>query len=613
MWFKLTFIVLLISGLTTGSTFAQEKAAKTDSTKIYRNIENFSKKGKFTKFMYGLFFKPVKTGTDKKVSKKKAYKKLIQKPYSTFEGKTIRYIKIETLDPFGYSIGDTIVPSRNFLSRAGNNLHLKSQPITIRNLLLIRQNQPFDSLLVKESERLVRKQGYVHDVSFFVKSVSKNSDSVDVFIRELDNWSIIPKIKTTPSSFTIDVLDKNFAGLGHEFRNVYKWNHVTGQDAYNAKYYVPNIRNTFINTTLLYGIDENENFVKGLAVDRPFFSPFAKWAAGMSFSQLFRNDSLRTSDSVFVSQRFKYNTQDYWAGNSMQIFKGNTEYFRTTNFISTVRFLRIRYLEKPIEIIDTLHVYSNEDFYLAGLGISTRKYVMDKYIFNFGLTEDVPIGKVYSLTGGYQVKNNVGRLYLGARISHGDYYEWGYLSSNFEYGSFFRASHTEQGVVIAGVNYFTGLKEIGKWKFRQFAKVQFTFGLNRSASDSLTLKDGYGLDGFNSNGLTGTHRALLGFQIQSYAPWSFIGFRFGPYINCSLGMLGNAATGFDKSKLFSQIGIGVLIKNDYLVINTFQVSIAFYPSIPGVGQDVFKLNSFKTADFGFRDFEIGKPAIVNFQ
>jgi len=59
--------------------------------------------------------------------------------------------------------------------------------------------------------------------------------------------------------------------------------------------------------------------------------------------------------------------------------------------------------------------------------------------------------------------------------------------------------------------------------------------------------------------------------------------------------------------------LGVLIKNDYLVINTFQLSIAFYPTIPGLGSDILKTNSFKTTDFGFKDFEIGKPAPVSFQ
>jgi len=65
--------------------------------------------------------------------------------------------------------------------------------------------------------------------------------------------------------------------------------------------------------------------------------------------------------------------------------------------------------------------------------------------------------------------------------------------------------------------------------------------------------------------------------------------------------------------LYSQIGLGVLIKNEHLVINTFQLSIAYYPMIPGHGQNIVKVNSFRSADFGFQDFEIGKPSVVLFE
>jgi hypothetical protein len=78
-------------------------------------------------------------------------------------------------------------------------------------------------------------------------------------------------------------------------------------------------------------------------------------------------------------------------------------------------------------------------------------------------------------------------------------------------------------------------------------------------------------------------------------------------------MLADPSTGFKNSQIYSKIGIGVLIKNNYLVFNSFQISIAFYPNIPGIGRSVFKTNSFKTADFGFDDFEIGKPATVLYQ
>ena len=80
-----------------------------------------------------------------------------------------------------------------------------------------------------------------------------------------------------------------------------------------------------------------------------------------------------------------------------------------------------------------------------------------------------------------------------------------------------------------------------------------------------------------------------------------------------MALLGVPETGFRKSRVYSQFGIGLLIKNEYLVFNYFQVSIAFYPYIPEEGDGIFKINPNSTTDFGFSDFEPGKPAITRYQ
>jgi len=591
--------------ITNGYAFAQNQTEPRDTTLLYENIETYSERNKFTQLMFRLFFKPVAPFN----ASLKPQARLKQAPYSTFEGKTIRHIHILTLDPFGNSIGDTISGSLNFLTRTGNKMHVKTQVSTIRNLLLFRQGHVFDSLLVKESERLVRNSTYITDVSFYVLATAENSDSVDLYIRELDKWSIIPGGRISSTRMVFKLREENFAGLGHEFRNSLVWNHATSNYAFQTKYHVPNFRNTFINSTLQYGTDENGNFVKRFAIDRPFFSPFARWAAGINIAQHLRKDSVWAGNYM----QFKYNAQDVWAGNSIRIFRDNTEYSRSTNLISAARIIRIRYLEQPLPEVDTLQYYTNENFYLASIGISTRQYVQDKYIFKFGITEDVPVGRVISFTGGYQKKNNFGRYYLKTRWSAGNYHPWGYLSSHVELATFIHKSATQQGVIDAGASYFTNLLTLGNWKLRQFIKPRATFGIKRTDYDQLSINDGYGIDGFNSPELAGNSRLLLTSLTQTYIPWDFIGFHFGPYFTFSLGMLGDTSTGFRSSKLYSQFGVGVLIKNDNLVMNAFQISLSFYPVIPNKGNNIFYFNTFQTTDFGFRDYEIGKPAVVVFR
>ena len=441
------------------------------------------------------------------------------------------------------------------------------------------------------------------------RSVPNKPDSVDIFIRELDKWSLIPGGSIADSRLTFNLRETNLLGLGHEFYNNLIWDYSTDNYAYKTKYFVPNIYNTYINSTLQYGTDEYGNFVKSIAAYRPFFSPVTKWAGGVIFSQHQHANTIWSVNNMY----FKYNKQDYWVGKATRIFNRYTDYKRSTNFISSARFIRTRFLEKPIETIDTLKFYTDEEFYLTSVGISSRLYVKDKYIFKFGTTEDVPIGKAISVTAGYQKKNNAGRFYIGGRISLGNYYSWGYLSSNFEYGTFLHASIAEQGDFRVDIYYFTNLIEIGQWKIRQFIKPQFIIGINRIAYDSLTINNEYGLNGFNSPTLAANSRLLFTSQTQLYAPWNFIGFQFGPYLTFSLGMLGNTEHEFQDSKVYAHIGVGILIKNKNLVMNTFQIAISFYPEIPGKGFNIFKFNSFNSTDFGFRDFEIDKPATVMYQ
>jgi hypothetical protein len=78
-------------------------------------------------------------------------------------------------------------------------------------------------------------------------------------------------------------------------------------------------------------------------------------------------------------------------------------------------------------------------------------------------------------------------------------------------------------------------------------------------------------------------------------------------------MLGNEKTQFKNSTAYSKFSFGVLINNDYLIFGNFQLSFSYYPSIPGVGENIFGTNSFNTENFNFRDFEIGKPQTVNYK
>lgn len=624
----------------TNDNFSQEKNTKKDSTEtksngknteiktktkdsLYQNIQKFSEKSKVGRFLHKAMFERTSVKNSNPIRKPK------ERQYKKYEGKIIRKINIVTLDPFGYSVTDSLKKPKNWAEETGNKLHLKSKEFAIRNLTLLKKNNPLDSLVVRETERLIRNQRFVSEVYITVKPTS--ADSVDVNIRVLDSWSIIPNASFSPNRSRIELTDRNIFGTGNDFNGRVKNERATKKTAYFTRLIIPTIKNTFIRTTIQYNLELDDSYGKSLNVERGFFSAFTKWAGGIYVDQQFKKDSLADNVGDFSLQNFKYNSQDFWVGRAIQLFEGRGERDRTTNFILAARYLRTGFTESPDLATDPTHFYSGENFYMTGIGISSRQFVEDKFLFNYGIIEDVPVGRIFNITAGYQQKNQQGRVYLGGRASFGNYYKLGYLSTNFEYGTFLNDGKLEQSAFSMQANYFTNLMSIGnKWKMRQFVKPQVVLGWNRIGikGDQINLNESstflgdygagfrsnnpFGIRGYNSE-LFGTKKVLLSLQTQFYSPWDLWGFRVNPYFNFTTAILGNEQQNLLKSPLYSSVVVGVIISNDYLVFNSFQFSLAYYPSIPGQGTNVFNTNSFSTEDFGFQDFELGKPRTVLYQ
>ena len=600
--------LILVFFLTTFSAVSQEK----DSTEVYKKIEKYSEKRKFTRFVHKLIFQPIKSRNSGKKIKTVRVKTI---PYYKFEGKIIRNINITTLDPFGYSETDTARKPSKKLSVLGNKAHIKTKQFAIKNILLIKKNQPLDSLLMKESERLIRTQQFVRGVVVNPVIIANSTDSVDVEIRVLDSWSLIPNISGSSSRTNLYLKERNFLGTGHQWENRFQRELDTKKNAYSTKYSIPNMLNSFIRSAIEYEIDLDDNYKKSFEVERPFVSAFTRWGAGAYFDQQFRSDTIANNENIYKFQNFKYNSQDYWAGVSFNIFKGGEQKDRTTNLIFTARFLNKDYVERPEAVFDTVSFYSSEKFFLTGLALTSRKYVQDKFIFNYGVIEDVPVGRIIGIAAGTLRKNGYTYPYAGAKFSIGRYYNWGYISGNTEYGTYFANNSTTRTAVTLQANYFTNLLPFHNWNFRQFIKFRSVIGNNRERSkgDMININEENGINGFNTAELYAEKKLLLTLQTQGYSPWNLGGFRLNPYMSYTFAMLGDSTTELLSSRLYSQAVIGVIISNDYLVFSSFQLSLAYYPSLPGDGRNLIKTNTFKTSDFGFQDFEIGKPEPVDYR
>src|SRR5690606_10698864 len=219
-----------------------------------------------------------------------------------------------------------------------------------------------------------------------------------------DSWSIIPKADISGSQTKLKLRERNFIGTGHQFRVGYSKRIVDGKDAYEASYMIPNFKNTFISASGTYSIDYEGYYDKTISFDRIFYSPLTRWAGGIFLQEKTLARELQNDTLAFVNQNFKFITQDYWGGRSFRVFKGNSERERTTSLILSARALMVDYKTLPNIEYDSIRFFSDETFFLGSVGIASRQFVEDSYIFNDGIIEDVPVGTTYSITGGIQNK-----------------------------------------------------------------------------------------------------------------------------------------------------------------------------------------------------------------
>ena len=596
-----SIITFLILFLFFGSAFAQTDTTVNKSKNFYQNVEQASRSNRLLQSIYKMIFRPVGTRVVK-IKKKPVVQEI---SYSEFQCLPVGNIIITVFDPFGYSLADSAYKKLPSIINAGNYLHNKTSNRQIRKLMIIEVGDEFDSLLVSESERLIRTQPYIRD-AIIIPHKNELNQTIDLEVRVLDNWSILIGGGMSETNTKINVTERNFAGLGHTFENSYRWYYNKNADVIESSYEVPNLLGTHADAKVLYHLNEREGDVKSIGVERPFYSPLTKFAGGILLEQHFVK-AVYGEPSENYSERYKYNFADAWSGYSIRLLSGNKVYQRNTRLIAALRSYSVQYLSFPSAGFDSLGLLKNQNAYLAGIGFSSREYITERYVFKYGQKEDIPIGRTYGLTVGYKERASSGNWYAGAMAGFGDFFSFGYLSSLVRYGTFFYNGNARNSAFEIQTVYFTRQMAIGKWRLRQFLRANATLGIDRITNEFVSLQDQ--MNGFD-NRTSGTKRIFISLQTQTYAPYEFLGFKFGPYFIASAGFIGNQLHGFSKSHMYSVVGLGMIIKNEYLALSSFQVSLAYYPTIPYSGHDIFRVNPLRSTDFQLVDFDLRKPAII---
>lgn len=538
---------------------------------------------------------------------------LIQKEYELHNYKIVRHIDILSLDPFGYSISDTSRAPRNFFEKAGNSLHVKTGRGEVRNKLLFRKMEPLEPLALVESERLLRQTRHILDARIIVNEETTTNDSVDVFVITRDVFSLGGSGSYSPSSGRgrITLRELNFLGQGHQIEGTYKFNLNRPRPWEAAAFYsIENIGRTYISADLAY-VDENYYKEKSFYLYRDFYTLNTKYAGAVGISRIDQRIILPTApeDTAARFGNVGYAQQDVWLGRTLKPKTYILGYEPRGRFILGARVINTKYNTVPTEN------FQDNVLMLGSVGYSIRKYYKDRFIFGFGRTEDVPVGTLFSVTGGYQDGAIWDRHYLGSSLSFARYGpSFGYLYSRVGYGSFLRDDRWEQGVLDVEAMYITRLAEWGNWKLRHYLLGRGTFGINRYPEELLSINNESGVRGFRSDMVRGTRRASFNYEANLYTPLSLIGFRLATFVYADLAWLsfGNQSSPF-KEKPYSSFGLGFRLRNEFMSFSTIQVTLSYYPQLPpNTSMRGVRLYESSAPFYDFRNFQFDRPGVADF-
>jgi hypothetical protein len=539
-------------------------------------------------------------------------KSVEEEEFLPFEGQVIRQINFRILDVSGPDVDDKNGNDTSWFSAIANSIHYKTREWVIQNYLLFKEGDQVDAYNVSESERILRESDFFLDARIRVVP-TEFSDSVDINVVTKDRWTLIFQLSLNAQKNSYaGVRDDNLLGLGHELDGtITRDNDPIIGWGYKFKYTAHNLAGYFVDAAV--GIETNRmSSVKELDFSRSFISLKTRWAGGLNLNWA-DNQLVFKNNESFNLIPYQNNSADVWAGYSLPFPLGSSAFRKKTNIIAAARVNRSVYSERPYTSADSNRVFANNIMYLFSTGIINRRFYRDHYINRFGPTEDVPIGGMLSLVGGYDINEFSKRNYYGVegilsrRISN-----VGYLSLHTGAGGFFDNGRWEQNTYLFDLLYHSKLISLNGWNMRMFVQNSYLIGTNRYEQEQIFLDTDNGLRGYEKFSLHGVSRGLLTLESRIFTPFEPLGFAIGFNFFSDLGIVADKGEELFQSKIYQSYGAGLKISNESISRAHFDVALVFRPFTPVKPGGSLAVIFSSNLVIGSRPFNFSKPTMIQY-
>jgi len=511
-----------------------------------------------------------------------------------FEGKIIRNISFDVLSPFGTNIND---PDReedgfNFI----NNLHSDTRESTIRNILQFKEGQTVNPTIITTSEAELRNKNYIRDARIFVDSISSNNDSVDVRVIVRDKWTIGVNLHRLSSRrVNFELFDKNILGTGSRVGLDFMYsNQYDRKFGLGGNYLYENIGKTNINLEGNYK-DRIRDSQFSIAAIRPL-QPKLNYFGEISYKRNILKPDRIDWDSITPDHREMFSVT---LGRAFTL----SEEGSIRRFAVSLRYkINSPKYKKSIykDYIDDKLVpykFTRNKILLLQLSLYQNSYLRNYMVYNFGDTEDIPQGYNISAQFGYSDFSHIkDALYSSLSLSYG--------SSNIIKGnihlhtaisSFYSGGKPFGGVFRFDSRYFSPLFKFSGLRFRQFLSLNYSKILHpdRYLGDRIYMGEHTSLKMRDWRyDKKGVEQLLFKSETDMFSNYEVAGFRFLFYSFFDMGWIKKSRNLFTNNNFNYGIGVGIRLQNNFIVFNTIDLKIGFYPKLDQSGfNSFFKVRS----------------------
>lgn len=564
-----------------------------------KRLKEKAYKTRFTKELYHLIFKNPGSKPDTITQEKT---RSID-PFILHEGKIITKIVLFKLEPFGPTIDDFIREPNTWLGKMANKVQIDTRNFVVRNNLLFKEGDKLVPYNLADSERILRQLSFIRDARVLV--IWAGGTEVILLVATKDNWSIVAGASHfSNDSNSVRFYDRNVLGIGHMLEHELLIRN--NQFGYNGYYKVDNIGGSFITGSAGYtDAFGYKDYI--ISFDRRLISRKIKYGGGLTIQQK-HSMIINKKEKEITGPPLTYNNYDVWFGKRFCLMPPTKKCPENIELLWSVRYKNQYFIERPYVDIDSNFYYHDSEFYLTSIGFAKRKYYTARLINYFGVNEDIPTGFKFELIAGFEKREFYNRPYSGISFLRSNYFKYGYYSMLFEYGSFFRNGHAEQGVASATLSGFGNGHSFGRYRYRPFFRLNYSTGINRIYGQTINLNGENGITSLVGE-TKGLHRLVFKHESVLFQMKKFADFNFAFTAFTAMGIIGTEKSFFDQHDFYSGIGLGIRINNHNLFFRSIQINFAWFPVVPVNGSE-YRMNVSNSSKFQFMDFIMEKPNIL---